>query len=252
MTVMTGLLHEMRFRLGTKRQMRRAGRSLRAAARRAAGLDEVVAAAFATAGAAVPVAPLQVRSELTRLAELVFAEQPRRVLEIGTGNGGTLFALAWAAAPGARILSIDLTLYPTERRSLYRRFVAGRRVDAWAADSHLEQTRDRVVEHFGHEPLDLLFIDGDHTYDSVRRDYELYAPLVGEGGIVAFHDIVEGPYEAVGDAPRFWREARPSLEPALELVEAWDQGGFGIGVGRRHDDGQLVDDTKSSRPRTSR
>ena len=249
---MAGLFDNVRYRLGTRRQMRRTGRELRKAARRARTLDDVVAAAFATAGKPVEIAPLQVRTELTRLAEIVSAERPRRVLEIGTGSGGTLYALTWAAPPGAQLLSIDLTVYPTERRLLYRTFAGGRRVDAWAADSHLEETRDRVAAHFGHEPLDLVFIDGDHTYESVRRDYELYAPLVRAAGIVAFHDIVEGPYEAVGEVPRFWREVRSELASTVELVESWGQGGFGIGVGRRHTDRQVLTPTNSSRPRISR
>lgn len=214
--------------------MRRAGRELREAASTAATPDELVATAFATAGSPVNIAPLQDRAELTRFVQLVSAEQPRRVLEIGTGSGGTLYALAWAAAPGARVLSLDLTVYPAGRRHLYRTFADGRRVEVWEADSHLEETRNRVAAHFDHQPLDLVFVDGDHTYESVRRDYELYAPLLRDDGIVAFHDIVDGPYEAVGEAPRFWREVRPELEPAVELVSSRDQGGFGIGVGRRN------------------
>ncbi|MFC4765797.1 class I SAM-dependent methyltransferase [Effusibacillus consociatus] len=38
-------------------------------------------------------------------------------------------------------------------------------------------------------PIGLLFIDGDHYYDSVRKDYELWAPFIAEGGWIAFHDI---------------------------------------------------------------
>jgi hypothetical protein len=34
----------------------------------------------------------------------------------------------------------------------------------------------------------LLFIDGDHRYEGVRRDFEMYSPLVGAGGLIAFHD----------------------------------------------------------------
>jgi MMP 1-O-methyltransferase len=37
-------------------------------------------------------------------------------------------------------------------------------------------------------PIELLFIDGAHEYDAVLEDYELYAPLVCEGGFIAFHD----------------------------------------------------------------
>jgi predicted O-methyltransferase YrrM len=35
-----------------------------------------------------------------------------------------------------------------------------------------------------------LFIDGDHSCAGVKRDFELYAPLVRSRGIVAFHDIL--------------------------------------------------------------
>ena len=37
-------------------------------------------------------------------------------------------------------------------------------------------------------PIGFLFIDGAHDYESVKKDYDLWAPLVVEGGIIAFHD----------------------------------------------------------------
>jgi len=51
--------------------------------------------------------------------------------------------------------------------------------------------------------LNFLFIDGDHTYEGVRKNFEMYSPLVRRGGIVAFHDIVPRPPENVGGVPRF-------------------------------------------------
>lgn len=247
---MPTLLRELRFQLGTRLQMRRAARELRAAALRASAAHDVVSAAFSTSGSQIDVTPLQVPSELERVIELVAESHPRRVLEIGTGSGGTLFALAWASARHAHILSIDRTVYPAERCLLYQSFVPARQIDVWEADSHLEETRDRVVRYFDDEPLDVVFIDGDHTYDSVRRDYELYAPLIREGGMLLFHDIVTGPYEAVGDVPRFWREVRPDLGDTVELVESWSQGGCGIGLGYAH--GGPQSDTNRSSPSTSR
>ncbi len=37
-------------------------------------------------------------------------------------------------------------------------------------------------------PIELLFIDGAHDYESVKQDYMLYAPRVAPGGHIAFHD----------------------------------------------------------------
>jgi predicted O-methyltransferase YrrM len=214
--------------------VRKSARSLRRASERAATPREAMAAAFARRTGPLRISPLQVETEMAAFLELVRREQPKTILEIGTGVGGTLYLLAWASAPRARILSIDLRLYPHQRRRLYRSFAGGgREIDALEADSHLDETRDRVARFFRGERLDVLFIDGDHGYESVHRDYELYGPLVRNGGLVAFHDIVDGPLEQVGGVPRFWREVRTSLDEPEELVESWEQGGFGIGVGRR-------------------
>jgi len=38
-------------------------------------------------------------------------------------------------------------------------------------------------------PIRLLFIDGDHSYEATRQDFELWSPHVSEGGFVAFHDV---------------------------------------------------------------
>jgi hypothetical protein len=51
--------------------------------------------------------------------------------------------------------------------------------------------------------------------------------------MVALHDIVEGPEGMVGGVPRFWSEARSSLQDCVEVVHSWEQGGFGIGFGFR-------------------
>lgn len=38
-------------------------------------------------------------------------------------------------------------------------------------------------------PVELLFIDGDHSYDAVRLDADLWLPRLVEGGVVMFHDV---------------------------------------------------------------
>ena len=43
-------------------------------------------------------------------------------------------------------------------------------------------------------PVELLFIDGDHSYEGVRRDAELWLPRVMEGGTVMFHDVATAAY----------------------------------------------------------
>lgn len=193
----------------------------------------LVDAAF-TANTEIAIAPIQIRSEIAQLLAYVAAERPRRVLEIGTSSGGTLYFFAWASASNAWILSLDVREYDRQRRLLFRSFARRRqRVAVCRADSQLPETRALVEAFFAGAPVDFLFVDGDHVYESARRDYELYAPLVRPGGLIAFHDIVDGPEEHVGGVPRLWRELREELDDPRELVESWDQGGYGIGLGRR-------------------
>jgi predicted O-methyltransferase YrrM len=88
----------------------------------------------------------------------------------------------------------------------------------------------------GHE-LDFLFVDGDHSYEGVWQDFRDYAPLVREGGLIAFHDIMPDFKTRYGiDTPawtggvyRFWAEIREQWS-AISIVDKEDQDGFGIGV----------------------
>ena len=228
-----GSLARLRYRLGRRRAAARMSSLLRSAAESATTPQEVVEAASSIAVEEFKIQPIQIRTEIEQLLALVRSESPRRVLEIGTANAGTLYLLAWATAPDAALLSLDIRAFDPVHHRLIESFAGGRRrVVLMQADSHLDATRDAVARHFGGEGIDVLFIDGDHSGESVRRDYELYAPLVRTGGLIAFHDIVDGPEELVGGVPAFWREVRSSLEDPRELVESPAQGGYGIGVGR--------------------
>ena len=91
----------------------------------------------------------------------------------------------------------------------------------------MPETLERIIVELDGNPLDFLFIDGDHY--GVEQDYMMYAPLVRAGGIVSFHDIVSGPKENVGVVPAYWMQVKQGRD-TLEIVESWSQGGWGIGV----------------------
>lgn len=39
------------------------------------------------------------------------------------------------------------------------------------------------------KPIKFLFIDADHSYDGVKKDFELFEPFVVSGGLIGMHDI---------------------------------------------------------------
>ena len=91
-------------------------------------------------------------------------------------------------------------------------------------------------------PVDVLFIDGDHHYAGAKADFDLYAPLVRSGGLIAFHDIVpdfktrhgRDTGRWAGDVPRLWQDLMPAYAKTWEFVEDREQDGLGIGVIQIH------------------
>ena len=57
----------------------------------------------------------------------------------------------------------------------------------------------------------------------------MYGPLVKNGGIIAFHDIVVHPPETECNVNKFWNEIKHNFE-YKEIVENWDQKMCGIGI----------------------
>ncbi len=178
--------------------------------------------------------PLQVKEEIAGLFEIVKALGPRAVCEIGSAGCGMTFLFARAAAEGALVVSLDLELEEARRRAATRFAREGQRVVCLRADSHRTETVREVERLLAGRPLDFLFIDGDHSYEGVARDFELYAPLVRPGGLIAFHDIVplaEGDRNhTVGGVPRFWRELKARHPSAREIIASPAQSAFGIGI----------------------
>lgn len=182
------------------------------------------------------VAASQQPAELSQLIDTVRALAPRNILEIGTARGGTL--LAWCRLASKRVISVDLPGgrhgggYVAEREKLYDLFRhdrSGVRLRLVRDDSKSPHVRAEVEEFLEGEKLQVLFIDGDHTYEGVKRDFQLWSDLVEPGGLVVFHDIADHDGRFGVDVARFWREVREEF-PHSEYVHDRDQGWAGIGV----------------------
>jgi predicted O-methyltransferase YrrM len=184
------------------------------------------------------IGPAQVYGEILELLNIVDEIKAKVILEIGTANGGTLFLFSRIAPGDAIIVSIDLPGgrfgggYPAWRTLLYKSFaLPGQKIYLLRADSHKEDTFEQVKAILDGRKIDFLFIDGDHAYEGVKTDFEMYSPLVRKGGIIAFHDIVPGEWESVGGVPKFWKEVKSYYRDSeREIVHDRSQGGFGIGL----------------------
>ncbi len=181
----------------------------------------------------ISVNPVQQRQEITELLELLERHEVKRLLEIGTDRGGTLFLFSRVASEDAKIVSMNmpwstLNAYCMKyRNQVYEKFAHDRQtIDLLVLNSHEKESVAKVKELVGGR-LDFLFIDGDHSYNGVKMDFEMYSPLVKKGGIIAFHDIAENRGQKSASVKEYWNE----IKKGHEHKELEYSGGKGYGIG---------------------
>ncbi|WP_321805329.1 class I SAM-dependent methyltransferase [Burkholderia sp. BCC1993] len=160
---------------------------------------------------------------------LVGVTRPRIVVELGTHTGVSYAALCTSV----------------ERHTVPARCYA---VDTWAGDEHagkygeeifadlsqyhrarfssfstlIRSTFDEAVEHFDDGSVDLLHIDGLHSYDAVSHDFDTWKRKLSDRAVVLFHDTNERHHDF--GVWKLWAELRTEF-PAFEFIH-----GHGLGV----------------------
>jgi len=88
-------------------------------------------------------------------------------------------------------------------------------------NTHDPRTLEALKKRLNGRPIDILFIDADHRYESVKKDFEIYNPLCD--GIVAFHDIYYGLGEEKEEKGvwKFWDELKLLAFQAAEKYKGF-------------------------------
>jgi predicted O-methyltransferase YrrM len=181
------------------------------------------------------IAPWQYLEEIGPLISIYEKLKPKTVLEIGTANGGTLFLYSKLATEDALIISIDLPGgkfgggYPDWKTPLYRKFARPKQhLELVRANSHDDATFEKTKKLLNGRPVDFLFIDADHTYEGIKKDFLTYSELVAPKGVIAFHDVANHPNPVYG-VHKFWQEIKNNYKHE-EFIRDPKQHGLGIGV----------------------
>jgi predicted O-methyltransferase YrrM len=110
------------------------------------------------------------------------------IVELGVYEGVTSRVLRAAMSPVGTLWCVDP--FSRDRLGFSYGYGISRREVSQAPNGDV-----RFIRKFSHEavqgwtlPIDLVFIDADHSYDAVRQDWENWSPFVRPGGAVAFHD----------------------------------------------------------------
>ncbi len=196
-------------------------------------VEETVDFAAAYSYMGINIKPFQDRAEIIAFLHILKTRKIETMLEIGTDRGGSLFLFSRIASPGARIISLNMPfsrlngVAMRERYKLYRSFATkSQTIDIIEGDSHHIGMLEKVKLASNGKKFDFLFIDGDHSYEGVKRDYEMYSGLVRKGGIIGFHDIIKWEEKRTNPVRKLWEEVRGGYKNE----EICYKNGCGIGI----------------------
>jgi predicted O-methyltransferase YrrM len=164
--------------------------------------------------------------EFTALTLLLRRQEPRATyVEIGSASGGSCRFLQEEVGFG-RILAMDDGQHPRTPEQKPN-FAAIGNVTQWVGDSHSPDAKRFLAEWTARDPIDVAFIDADHSYEGVKQDVQMVVPRCRPGTLLVFHDTRSCP-----GVQRLWLElrARRLAKPIAEFVG--EDPVLGIGVAR--------------------
>jgi predicted O-methyltransferase YrrM len=146
----------------------------------------------------------------------------RRVVEIGVWHGVTTKRLRGAMAADGWLTAVDP--FPAGRLGFSAAQRIAHREAARVRNGRLRWVRATgAAAADGHESIDFVFIDGDHTEEGLMDDWTAWSSLVVPGGIVAIHDSRSTPDRSIDDAGSVKVTSGVILKDArFEMVEQVD------------------------------
>ena len=158
------------------------------------------------------------KGDLEKLLRLLEPENIKYVLEIGTWKGYSAETWIRAFKPDKLVTIEKDPKFPDaiEIENINYKYF-------WNTDSH-----DNDIQ-FNTEPYDFAFLDADHSYEGVKKDWEMYGPLVKKGGVIVFHDVVytsEDPNAPV-QVKYLWSDLKTKY-PYIEIKSGNESTGMGV------------------------
>lgn len=179
-------------------------------------------------------------TEFEKLVEIYKPLKANYILEIGSLHGWSLHHWIEYSNKGSTVISIDLPVKdfvgPFDPRVQQQEKAISEEWPSWAKanktklylipqasqSNYVVQQVDNILDN---NKLDFMFIDGNHFYDYVKLDFDLYKKFFKKGTVVAFHDIGEN---EEGTVNIFWNEVKTQYKHEEILLHNKKEKGIGV------------------------
>jgi hypothetical protein len=157
--------------------------------------------------------------------------QPDVIVELGTHYGVSFFSFCEAAqAYSERTFVYAIDTWEGDSQAgfydnrVYNQVKANQKANHQRQSRLIRSTFDEAAEHFPDASIDLIHIDGLHTYEAVSHDYHVWKAKLKQGGTILFHDC--NVREADFGVWKLWQEIKEQGE--VQWMEI--RNGHGLGI----------------------
>lgn len=180
--------------------------------------------------------PISLQSPVAWTGHIPFAAylakrfRPKCFVELGTHHGNSYFSFCQTLKEeGMNASAYAVDIWQGDVQSYFYQedvfeYVSRHNAERYADfSSLLRMTFDQAVTSFADNSIDLLHIDGFHSYEAVSHDFATWLPKLAPGAVVLFHDTNERG-EGFG-VWKFWEELRAKYKDTFEFPHS-----HGLGV----------------------
>ncbi len=195
----------------------------------------------------------QRKHEIISLWELYRRAKPKVVVEIGVAQGGTFAGWCALGEPDATIIGIDRCIndclprnnenvhpsiaaqksYPMSEQgggifALGKKQQTIRAINGWSTE---DATFNQLVNILAGRKIDWLWTDSSHEASMFAKEFEMYWPLVADGGVFCTHDVQKSSHPDVTKW-REWERIKQVMDysACFEFLGSRIEDSLGIGV----------------------
>lgn len=135
---------------------------------------------------------IQLPDDMIRIQELIYKVKPDILIEIGVAHGGSLiyYSSLMEAMGKGRVIGVDLEIRAQNRVAIEKHEMF-HRIDLVEGNSIDQKTLELVKKYIKSDDKVMVLLDGNHSYEHVLSELNLYGDLISRGSYILAMDGIQ-------------------------------------------------------------